>query len=154
MILVILVLGILMAVGGTILYYKLDDDKDAIGTSLQIIGAIIIMISTIASIILFISVIDRVGIDKKIAMYEEENTKIEQQIADVVTQYQEYEAGIFTEVAPESAMTLVALYPELKSDTLVQSQIEVYADNNKQIKELKCKAINASVIRWWLYFGK
>ena len=154
MILVILVLGILMGVGGTILYCKLDDDKDSIGTSLQIIGAIIIMISTIASIILFISVIDRVGIDKKIAMYEEENTKIEQQIADVVTQYQEYEEGIFTEVAPESAMTLVALYPELKSDTLAQSQIEVYADNNKQIKELKCKAINTSVIRWWLYFGK
>ena len=154
MILVILVLGIFMAVGGTILYYKLDDDKDAIGTSLQITGAIIIMISAIASIILFISVINRVGIDKKIAMYEEENTKIEQQIADVVTQYQEYEAGIFTEVTPESAMTLVTLYPELKSDTLVQSQIEVYADNNKQIKELKCKAINASVYRWWLYFGK
>lgn len=154
MILVILVLGILMAVGGTILYWKLDGDKDAIGTSLQIIGGVIIMISTIASIILFISVIDRVGIDKKIAMYEEENTKIEQQIADVVTQYQEYEAGIFTEVSPESAMTLVALYPELKSDTLVQSQIEVYADNNKQLKELKCKAINTSVIRWWLYFGK
>lgn len=154
MVLVILVLGILMTVGGTILYYKLDGDKDSIGTSLQIIGAIIIIISTIASIILFISVIDRVGIEKNIAMYEEENTKIEQQIADVVTQYQEYEAGIFTEVAPESAMTLVALYPELKSDTLVQSQIEVYADNNKQIKELKCKAINTSVIRWWLYFGK
>ena len=154
MILVILVLGILMAVGGTILYWKLDGDKDAIGTSLQIIGGVIIAISTIISIILLISVITRTGIDKKIAMYEEENTKIEQQIADVVTQYQEYEAGIFTEVSPESAMTLVALYPELKSDTLVQSQIEVYADNNKQIKELKCKAINASVLRWWLYFGK
>lgn len=87
-------------------------------------------------------------------MYEEENTKIEQQIADVVTQYQEYEEGIFTEVAPESAMTLVALYPELKSDTLVQSQIEVYVDNNKQIKELKSMSINASIFRWWLYFGK
>lgn len=148
MILAILVLGVLMAVGGTFLYYKLNDDKETIGTSLQIIGGIIITISTITSIILFISVIDRVGIDKKIDMYEEENTKIEQQIADVVTQYQEYEAGIFTEVTPESAMTLVALYPELKSDTLVQSQIEVYADNNKQIKELKCKAINTSVIRW------
>lgn len=154
MILVILVLGILMAVGGTILYCKLDDYKKSIGASFQIIGAIIIIVSTMASIIFFISVIDRVGIDKKIAMYEEENTKIERQIADVVTQYQEYEAGIFTEVAPESAMTLVALYPELKSDTLVQSQIEVYSDNNKQIKELKGKAINTSVIRWWLYFGK
>lgn len=154
MILVILAIGILMAVGGSILYCNLDGDKEAIGTSLQITGAIIIMISAIASIILFISVINRVGIDKKIAMYEEENTKIEQQIADVVTQYQEYEEGIFTEVAPESAMTLVALYPELKSDTLVQSQIEVYVDNNKQIKELKSMSINASIFRWWLYFGK
>jgi hypothetical protein len=154
MILVILVLGIIMAVSGTILYCNMDDDKEAICTLLQIIGIIIITISTIVSIILFISAINLVGIDKKIDMYEEENTKIEQQIADVVTQYQEYEEGIFTEVAPESAMTLVALYPELKSDTLVQSQIKVYADNNKQIKELKCKAINASVIRWWLYFGK
>ena len=91
---------------------------------------------------------------KKISLYEEENTKIEQQIADVVKQYQEYESGIFTEVAPEGAMTLVTLYPELKSDTLVQSQIEVYIENNKAIKELKSMAINASFYRWWLYFGK
>lgn len=48
----------------------------------------------------------------------------------------------------------VALYPELKSDTLVQSQIEVYVENNKAIKELKSSAINASVYRWWLYFGE
>lgn len=154
MILVILVLGIFMIVGGTILYWKLDGDLDSIGTLLQIVGGAIITISTIAAIVLFIFVVDRTGLDKKIAMYEEENTKIEQQIADTVTRYQEYEAGIFTEVTPESAMTLVALYPELKSDTLVQSQIEVYVDNNKQIKELKSIAINASILRWWLYFGK
>ena len=54
----------------------------------------------------------------------------------------------------KNAMTLVALYPELKSDILVQSQIKVYVDNNKQIKELKSMAINASILRWWLYFGK
>ena len=85
---------------------------------------------------------------------KEENAKIEQQIADTVKQYQEYETGIFTEVSPEDSITLVALYPELKSDTLVQSQIEVYVENNKAIKELKSSAINASVYRWWLYFGK
>ena len=31
---------------------------------------------------------------------------------------------------------------------------EVYVENNKAIKELKSSAINASVYRWWLYFGK
>ena len=154
MILVILVIGILMIALGTVLYDKLDCGKDEIGTILQIVGTVATIISTIVSIVLLICVLNRVNIDKKIALYEEENTKIEQQIADTVKQYQEYETGIFTEISPEDSITLVALYPELKSNTLVQSQIEVYVENNKTIKELKSSAINASVYRWWLYFGE
>lgn len=154
MILCILVIGILMVTLGIVLYDKLDYGKDKIGKIFQIIGTVATIISTIVTIVLLVCVLNRVNIEKKIAIYEEENTKIEQQIADTVKQYQEYETGIFTEVAPESSITLVALYPELKSDTLVQSQIEVYVENNKTIKELKSSAINASVYRWWLYFGK
>lgn len=154
MILVILALGILLLVLGIILYDKLEAGADEVGSVFQVVGIVVIVISTIVSIVLLISVLKWVNIDKKIALYEEENTKIEQQIADVVKQYQEYETGIFTEVVPESSITLVALYPELKSDTLVQSQIKVYVDNNKTIKELKSTALNASVYRWWLYFGK
>ena len=154
MILCILALGILMITLGKILYYKLNYGKDEIGEVLQTAGIVVSIISTIFSIVLLVCVLNRVNIDKKIALYEEENTRIEQQIADTVKQYQEYETGIFTEVAPEGSITLVALYPELKSDTLVQSQIKVYVDNNKTIKELKSSAINAPVYRWWLYFGK
>ena len=154
MILVILVIGILMAILGIVLYDKLDYGKDEIGTIFQIAGAVAIIISTIVTIALLVCVLNRVNIDKKITLYEEENAKIEQQIADTVERYQEYETGIFTDIAPESSITLVTLYPELKSDTLVQSQIEVYIENNKEIKELKSSAINASVYRWWLYFGK
>ena len=154
MILVILVIGILMATFGIVLYDKLDCGKDEIGTIFQIVGTVATIISTIVAIVLLICVLNRVNIDKKITLYEEENAKIEQQIADTVERYQEYETGIFTDIAPESSITLVTLYPELKSDTLVQSQIEVYIENNKEIKELKSLAINASVYRWWLYFGK
>ena len=154
MILVILVIGIPMITLGIVLYDKLAYGKDKIGKIFQIIGTVATIISTIVTIVLLVCVLNRVNIEKKIAIYEEENTKIEQQIADTVKQYQEYETGIFTEVAPESSITLVALYPELKSDTLVQSQIEVYVENNKTIKELKSSAINAPVYRWWLYFGK
>lgn len=154
MIFVILAIGILMVVCGSILYSKLEPDKDDIAAAFQIIGVIVIISSIIAFITLLKCVLDRVGIDEKIAMYEEENIKIEQQITDVVKQYQEYESGIFTEVAPEDAMTLVTLYPELKSDALVQSQIDVYIENNKAIKELKSMSVNASFYRWWLYFGK
>ena len=154
MILVILAFGIMTIILGVILYDKLDLGKDEIGTVFQIVGTVATIISTIVAIVLLICVLNRVNIDKKIALYEEENTKIEQQIADTVKQYQEYETGIFTEVSPEDSITLVALYPELKSNALVQSQIEVYVENNKAIKELKSSAINASVYRWWLYFGE
>lgn len=154
MILAILGLGILMLILGICLYWKLDDGQDGIGLIFQIVGSVVILISILASVLLLICVLNRVNIDKKIALYEEENTKIEQQIADVVKQYQEYETGIFTEVSPEGSIALVALYPELKSDTLVQSQIKVYVDNNKTIKDLKSSAINAPIYRWWLYFGK
>lgn len=150
MIIVILVLGILMAIWGI----KLELDKPIVGVAFQIIGAVVSLASIIVVVLLFGCVVDRIGIDKKIAMYEEENVGIEQQIVDVVKQYQEYETGIFKDVAPEGAMALVALYPEFKSDTLVQSQIEVYVENNKAIKELKSMTINASFYRWWLYFGK
>ena len=154
MIIVILAVGILMVICGSILYSKLESDKDDIAAAFQIIGVIVIISSIIAFVSLLECVLNRVGIDEKIAMYEEENTKIEQQIVDVTKQYQEYESGIFKDVIPKDVMTLVTLYPELKSDTLVQSQIEVYVENNKKIKELKSMTINASFYRWWLYFGK
>jgi hypothetical protein len=127
---------------------------------LEILGGFMIAISFIAGIVTMVAIVItwcnlaplRV-IDEKIAMYEEENAKIEEQIATVVEQYQKYETEIFTEVAPESSMTLVTLYPELKSDTLVQSQIDIYVQNNEKIKELRETKISEKVYRWWLYFG-
>lgn len=111
------------------------------------------IISFITLIVLLVQTSNLSVIDNKIAMYQEENGKIESQIAECVTQYQQYESGIFTETAPESAITLVALYPELKADTLVSKQIEIYINNNNKIKELKEQKINGDVTRWWAYFG-
>lgn len=65
MIFVILALGILMVVCGTILYSKLEPDKDGIGIAFQIIGVIVIISSIIAFVSLLKCVLDRVGIDKK-----------------------------------------------------------------------------------------
>ena len=93
-------------------------------------------------------------LDDRIAMYQTQNTEIEGQIAECVTQYQGYESGIFKSVAPKSAITLVALYPELKSDALVQQQIETYQANNATIISLRDNQIKLSVLRWWLYFGE
>ena len=128
-------------------------DLELLGGFTSVIGVVASVISIIAIIVLCVSVSNYRVIDEKIAMYQEENTKIEEQIAETVKQYQQYETDIFTEVASDSAITLVALYPELKADTLVQSQVDVYIKNNEKIKSLKEDKINGTINKWWLYFG-
>ena len=152
MILLIFGICILMVVVGIILDIKTKVDSD-ICFGISGIGMIVGFFALLGLIIVGVNVKSLSVIDDRIAMYEEENTRIEQQIADVVEQYQKYETDIFMEVAPESAVTMVSLYPELKSDSLVQAQIEVYTENNKTIRDLRDKQIKGNVYRWWLYFG-
>ena len=152
MILLIFGICILMIIGGCILDRKTGVDSD-ICFGISGIGMVVGFFALIGLIIVGVNVKSLSVIDDRIAMYEEENTRIEQQIADVVEQYQKYETDIFREVAPESAVTMVSLYPELKSDSLVQAQIEVYTENNKTIRDLRDKQIKGNVYHWWLYFG-
>lgn len=149
MFLLILGVGILMIVVGCLI----DTCTQNEGYLLAMPGTFMAAITLIVTIILGIHVKSLSVIDDRIEMYQTENARIEQQIADVVEQYQKYETDIFMEVAPESAVSMVALYPELKSDSLVQAQIEVYTENNQMIKDLKDQQIKGSVYRWWLYFG-
>ena len=151
MILVIFGASILLGIAMWIIYDKTNAGEWC--ENLGICGFIFSIIAFITIIILGIHVKSISVIDYRIEMYKEENARIEQQIADVVEEYQKYETDIFMEVAPESAVTMVSLYPELKSDSLVQAQIEVYVENNKTIKDLKDKQIKGDVYRWWLYFG-
>lgn len=95
-----------------------------------------------------------VGYRQKIAMYQKENTKIENQMDILVSQYMKFETDTYGELKNESSITLVSLYPDLKSDELVKKQIEVYESNNKEIREMKEKKIDLKVLKWWLYFGK
>ena len=152
MILLIFGICILMIIGGFILDEKTGVDSD-LCFGISGIGMVVGFFALLGLIIVGVNVKSLSVIDDRIVMYEKENARIEQQIADVVEQYQKYETDIFREVAPESAVTMVSLYPELKSDSLVQAQIEVYTENNKTIRDLKDKQIKGNVYHWWLYFG-
>ena len=152
MILLIFGICILMIIGGFILDEKTGADSD-LCFGISGIGMVVGFFALLGLIIVGVNVKSLSVIDDRIAMYEEENARIEQQIADVVEQYQKYETDIFREVAPESAVTMVSLYPELKADSLVQAEIEVYTENKKTIRDLRDKQIKGNVYRWWLYFG-
>lgn len=92
-------------------------------------------------------------IDEKILMYQEENNKIEKQIDTLVSNYMNYESDTYGKIKSDSPITLVSMYPELKSDKLVEKQVSVYEANNNRIRLLKEDKINLKVKKWWLYFG-
>ena len=93
-------------------------------------------------------------VDERIAMYEEQNAKIEAQVSEAVELYMTHEDEVFDKAKADSSITLVSLYPELKSDTLMQELTSTYTDNNKKICELKEEKITAKRAKFWLYFGR
>ena len=118
------------------------------------IFAFIFIVLFFITIVVGVVVVNGRTIDERIAMYQEENENIESDMNILVEQYMNYESDTLGELKADSSITLVSLYPELKADTLVTKQIEVYIANNEKIKSLKEDKINLSVMKWWLYFGK
>lgn len=93
-------------------------------------------------------------IDDKIAMYEQENTAIEQSVDVLVKDYYKHESDTYSSLKPENAVLFASAYPELHSNNLAMKQLEIYVENNDKIKELKEDQINLSRNRFWLYFGR
>ena len=98
--------------------------------------------------------------DKKIEMYEEENNNIQNSVSQIVESYKNYEQNTYSESLKSidtnntDIIVLTQLYPELKSNDMVNKQIDIYQENNNKIKGLKEEKINNEIAKWWLYFGK
>lgn len=106
------------------------------------------------AIVCTVKLVNNRDVDDRIAMYEEQNAEIESQVETAVKLYMSHEDEVFESATPDSYITLVSLYPELKSDSIMQKQIDVYIDNNTKICELKEEQIKAQRSKFWFYFGK
>lgn len=149
----VIILPLIIGFGFSIYMYR-QDEFDSPAFAGVILFGIALIIATVGSIDLAWNVTSGNHIPEMISMYEEENNQIESQIGELVNKYMEYEGSTFNDIKNEDSVALVSLYPELKSDALVEKQIEVYIENNKKIKNLKKKQIELSTYKWWLYFGK
>lgn len=93
-------------------------------------------------------------------MYEEENNNIQNSVSQIVESYKNYEQNTYSESLKSidtnntDIIVLTQLYPELKSNEMVNKQIDIYQENNNKIKDLKEERINNEIAKWWLYFGK
>ena len=114
----------------------------------------LLCICFIAFLLIILGLVGQRIIDQEIELYSTQNKEIESKIEVSVKQYMKYESDTFKELKPDSYINLVNLYPELKSDKLIQQQIDIYQKNNQTILELKQEKINKTIYKWWLYFGK
>ena len=148
-----LIILIILTILAVVLTKITCDDTDYIYI-VSGIGAIILVILDVIAIVSIIFYFeDGIVASEKIKMYEKENNKIEEKVDVLVKEYMNYEGKTLTEFKSDSSMTLISLYPDLKSDELVKTQIKTYTENNKKIKKLKEDEINLKIGKWLLYFG-
>jgi len=92
--------------------------------------------------------------DEMIQIYTEENAEVEKKLENAVQNYMQYEKDIMISVSPDTdTISLISLYPDLKSDKLVESEIETYISNNDKIKELRVNKTMKSTLKFLLFFG-
>lgn len=148
MLIVILVISIILA----ILSFVIDDGCGTIG---YYIGLILTIIA-IVTVFVMTGIVANFpfNVEKRLEMYEQENIAIEEKVKETVRAYMEYEQETYDSLIKDAdLMTLIIKYPELNSNELVKVEIEMYKENNKQIKILKEEKINKKTMSWWLYFG-
>lgn len=122
---------------------------------LNIIGGVVVGVTCLAILITGVDYHKNLNtLDIKIEMYQMENAEIEATISYIVEGYKDYEQNIFENSKKGiDPVVLYSMYPELKSNELVNKQIDVYIQNKNTIKELKSQQIDNEVLAWWLYFG-
>ena len=155
MLIVFGVICILLIVGGVIMYACADWDLEGPGIFVTLFAICLLIAVIITAVILGAQLSRGRILDQQIELYQEENSKIEQSIAVTVQEYMNHEEMVFQtpNVSDENLIYLVAAYPELRSSELVNTQMDLYIANNKEIRSLKEKKLELTVIKWWLYFG-
>lgn len=160
MIIVCLIVGLIGCIIGGFLLYEADCNYGrktkakcfGFGIPLLAVGIIAALVFLIGG--MYCAVMINPTIEAEITMYQEENTIIEEKMAMLVENYMLHEKEIMLEVSPDDSITLISMYPELTSQSLVSELLDTYTSNSDKIKELKTTALKQPIARWWLYFGK
>lgn len=151
MIQLLLIISLIILIGSLVAYKEDCDEEICLGVGL--VSGLILLVMSIVLPTLAVQVQGLDLIEEKLALRETRNAEIEAKVGFLVDKYMNYESTTFKELKPSEIMVAVELYPELKSDAMIQDEIKLYKDNIAEITSLKERKINGKVLRWWLYFG-
>lgn len=142
-----LILFLVITIVSTVIVCKFDFEVSTL---------LLVFLDCVSIIILafaVIGIIEYQGIEEKLQIYNTQNQQLERKIDTVVKSYIGHEKDAYKEFKPGDGVTLIATYPELKSNELIKEQINTYQSNNRKILKLKEKQVDYNVLKWWIYFG-
>ena len=91
---------------------------------------------------------------KKIEVLEEKNKLVLEQIEPLVNKYLNYEKETLSEFKIKSENIIaLSMFPELRGDKFVKSQIDIVIYNQEKITKLKMKIAGLEAYRLWLFMG-
>lgn len=154
MLTLLLIIFILVIVGLIILGFVKDDNDVWCGVIAGLVLSSFVVVGLLVTVLVGIHNINTdKRIDAKIQLYTEENARIELMVTDAVETYLEHEYNIYDSLQGENIQTLLVAYPEINSNELVQKQIEIFVENNNQIKKLREKKADLISWKFLVYFG-
>lgn len=153
MIYIILGVCVILLILGFIL---INLDCDNVGISFIYVGGMIGVIFVIALLItLGCYNSTKSTADSQIKVYEEQNDIIIAQIEPLVEKYLNYEKETYSTLKVDSnTLVAMSMYPELKGNEFVQSQIKIIIENQKKITDLRLSKAKLNAYKLWIFVGE
>ena len=149
MIYIILIVSLILLLIGGIegKDYRGDDNGFTIG------GTVLLVIGVIALCICWGTYsFHKNTIDSRLSVIEEQNAIILAQVEPVVQQALEFESNTYKElkISSERLIALGNMYPNLKDNTFIQTQLQIIIDNQSIIRDLKLTKAKMNAYRFWI----
>ena len=134
---------------GVLNYLTYDED---VGVGCYIFSALL-LVATLITLSCYNDT--KVSCDKKIAVLEERNELVLKQIEPIVNRYLLYESETLEKVKINTENIIgLSMYPELKGNEFLKSQIDIIVKNQDEITQLKLSKAELNAYKLWIFMGE
>lgn len=151
MLVVCLIIGFALCIVGVCVNKNIYDDAEI--SLFTYIGGITLALSFLIIMSGVSHIAEEKTINGQIDLYEQENAQIEIEINNAIDEYVRLERNGSKKTSSTILTTLVAMYPEVCDNVLVQSKINAYIKNSNEIILLKEEVLQIKTWKWWVCFG-
>ena len=129
---------------------RLDDVEASLLTYIGIFFITIILLLYLAGIT---CISQGSMVQSRLDRYEHDYSILEQNLKIEIEYYIEEEYGTTTSVEDKDILLVAVMYPNIKENYIIKTQMDEYIYLTKEIKELRNQIDDIKIWRWWVYFG-